>query len=212
MNWKETLKPYHLLNHAFYRAWETGSVSKASLQEYATQYYHQVLAFPRYVSATHSQCVTLEERSSLRDNLNDEEGGPISHPDLWLNFCAGLGLDPTDVKNSQPKEAINDVMKCFFEAVYQSKASALGALLAYESQIPEIAKFKFDHLKNYYISEEKYLDFFSVHEKADVYHTQALETLWNDLSVTEKNESLISMEKLAQKLWFFLDSMEAPLC
>ncbi|WP_010597846.1 iron-containing redox enzyme family protein [Rickettsiella massiliensis] len=58
------------------------------------QYYHHVEAFPRYLSATHSNCLSAAAREVLLDNLNDEEGsnGRESHPDLWLQFAKGLGL------------------------------------------------------------------------------------------------------------------------
>src|SRR5438105_4760532 len=86
----DRLKDRHLLNHAFYRAWNEGSITRSTLQGYACQYYHHVAAFPRYLSATHSQCSDLKSRQVLLENLRDEETGDENHPELWLRFVEAL--------------------------------------------------------------------------------------------------------------------------
>ena len=54
-----------------------------------------------------------------------------------------------------------------------STAEGLAALYAYESQIPEVSKTKREGLEAFYgIVDEDATRFFSVHEKADVWHRQ----------------------------------------
>ncbi len=69
----EGLSEKHLLKHEFYTAWSAGTIPMETLRLYAQQYYHHVKAFPRYLSATHSQCEQISARQFLLENLNDEE-------------------------------------------------------------------------------------------------------------------------------------------
>ncbi|MFN7131469.1 MAG: iron-containing redox enzyme family protein, partial [Myxococcales bacterium] len=92
------LAPKHLLNHPFYQAWSAGELTQEQLASYARQYYHQVLAFPRYVSGVHAACTDLEERQKLLENLIAEERGERNHPELWLRFAEGLGATREQVK------------------------------------------------------------------------------------------------------------------
>ncbi|MHB1932116.1 MAG: thiaminase II/PqqC family protein, partial [Thermoplasmata archaeon] len=41
------VKAYRLLTHPFYRAWSDGTLPRSTLREYATQYYHFEVNFPR---------------------------------------------------------------------------------------------------------------------------------------------------------------------
>ena len=75
---KEAVKPYHLLQHPFYQKWNKGVLNKKVLQEYSKQYFHHVEAFPRCISAIHSNCTELENRLILLGNLMEEEDKEIA--------------------------------------------------------------------------------------------------------------------------------------
>ena len=183
MNFSETLKNHikdkHLLSHPFYQAWMEGKLSMDTLKEYASQYYHHVSAFPRYISATHSNCVDASKREVLLENLNEEEGlNNTAHPQLWLDFATGLNLTESEVKTSKEKQAIQNVIQTFLGYGKKSYAEGLAALYAYEYQVPEVASSKIEGLeKNYSICDEKTLKFFKVHQEADIYHREACETV-----------------------------------
>jgi len=81
----------HLLKHPFYVAWSKGELSLEDLQSYARQYFTHVRAFPAYLSEMHSRCEDLASRQTIAANLADEEATSPTHPDLWLDFAAGLG-------------------------------------------------------------------------------------------------------------------------
>lgn len=83
----------HLQKHPFYQMWNEGKLDLAMLQEYAQEYYLQVHNFPTYVSATHAACDDIKIRQMLLENLIEEERGTANHPELWLRFAEGLGLD-----------------------------------------------------------------------------------------------------------------------
>ena len=83
----------HVLNHPFYQAWNRGELSREALQDYAAQYYQHVAAFPTYLSAVHSNTDDVETRRTLLMNLIDEEAGTPNHPQLWLQFAEGMGVE-----------------------------------------------------------------------------------------------------------------------
>lgn len=204
----EQLATKHLLKHEFYQAWSAGSIPIETLRLYAMQYYHHVKAFPRYVSATHSNCDQIHARQVLLENLKDEETGPENHPELWLRFAERLGASREDVENADLLPETQSLIDSFFQCSRKSYAEGLGALFAYEHQIPEIATFKMEALqKHYSITESAPLSFFDVHRQADVYHTQALCSLLDELSDVEKKQAENAAQIAASQLWKFLDGI-----
>jgi len=92
-----------------------------------------------------------------------------------LQFAEGLGVDLDAVRAASPHEAIQNVTYHFFRLSRSSFPEGLGALYAYESQVPEIAESKLDGLKTRYgIHDERTLAFFEVHRKADVEHRSVI--------------------------------------
>ena len=203
------LSEKNLLKHELYQAWSAGTVSMETLRLYAGQYYHHVKAFPRYVSATHSNCDQIKARQVLLENLNDEESGTENHPELWLRFAEGLGASRSQVESADWLPETRALVDTFFQCVRSSYAEGLGALFAYEHQIPEIAAFKMEALQKHYgIHEAAPLSFFETHRQADVFHTQALSQLLDDLSDVEKQKAEESARKVSDHLWKFLDGIQ----
>lgn len=161
-----------LLKHPFYRAWQQGKLSMDDLRCYAKAYFPHVAAFPRYVSAAHSNCEDLGVRQMLLENLIEEERGPENHPELWLRFCEGLGLGRDEVL-SAPKAP--ETKACVDAYIGLAKAGAIegmAALYAYESQIPAVSATKLQGLNDFYgVNDERTLKFFEVHKEADVWHS-----------------------------------------
>ena len=208
----DTLSSHHLLKHPYYQAWNDGSLPAESLRSYATQYFHHVQAFPRYLSATHSLCDSPEGRKVLLENLTEEEGGDVNHPELWARFAEGLGVSRTDLAQAKAAPATQALVDTFMGHARASYARGLGALYAYEHQIPAVAEFKTEALKKFFgVKDPRALQFFDVHRQADVYHTQALDRLLEALSPEEFAEAESAAKDAAQALWSFLDS-QASLC
>ncbi len=204
------LSPLHLLRHPFYVDWMAGTLTASELKDYACQYFSHVDAFPRYLSAVHSRCLQASQRKVLLENLNDEEGLTfgLSHPELWLQFAAGMGASREEVRATSPRPAIQDVIATFFRFAQSSFHEGLGALYAYECQIPEIAESKIKGLKeNYHISDPHTLEFFEVHRTADIHHREVLESILDSLGESEKTQALAAATELATKLWNFLSDV-----
>src|SRR5687768_3124642 len=167
----EIISERHLLKHPFYTAWTEGRLKKETLVDYAGQYWAQVSAFPRFVSAVHSRCPEISARKVLTENLADEEIHGTDHPELWMQFAEGLGAKREDVKAEAPLPETTKMVDDFFAIASSSWTEGLCALYAYESQVPAVAKSKVEGLEKFYgVTEPKTLAFFNVHQHYDVEH------------------------------------------
>jgi pyrroloquinoline-quinone synthase len=164
----------HLLKHPFYQLWSRGELTLETLREYAISYYPHVAAFPTYVSGVHAGCEDPALRQELLENLIEEERGTENHPALWRKFAAALGAAASDLAVSPRTPEVAAAIAEFRRATREgSTAEGLAALYAYESQIPEVSKTKREGLCAFYgIEEGDATRFFSVHEKADVWHRE----------------------------------------
>ncbi|MGF1491732.1 MAG: CADD family putative folate metabolism protein [Microcoleaceae cyanobacterium] len=206
----------HLLQHPFYQLWNEGKLSLEMLQEYAQEYYLQVHYFPTYVSATHAACDDLKIRRMLLENLIEEEHGAVNHPELWLRFAEGLGVDREAVLNREhlekTKESVTTLKRL---ARSENPAVGLAALYAYESQIPEVSTTKIAGLKQFYnIDNDRALSFFQVHEKADEIHSQVTREALVDLCETpeQQREALAAVEQAVVALNLLLDGVHETFC
>jgi pyrroloquinoline-quinone synthase len=206
MSFFPSLEPLHLLRHPFYRDWIEGKLTRDCLQDYAGQYAHHVEAFPRYLGAILSLAVDPAERRIILENLNDEEGvtSGKSHPELWAQFARGLGATPS----AASRAAIENVMNAFFTAARSSFHEGLGALYAYEAQVPEIAASKIEGLRNHYgVTDPATTAFFEEHLTADLYHRGAIEKILAALPAKEQAEARAAAERAALALWDFLSEV-----
>lgn len=203
-----TLDRWHLLNHCFYQEWNKGHLSVSTLGVYAREYYHHVAAFPRYISGIHTLCPDLQARQTLLENLTEEEQGTENHPELWLRFAEGVGQSREACQRPSQNESTCALVDGFFHLVRSDYATGLGALYAYERQTPEVAHSKIDGLKTHYkISDERTLQFFTVHQEADTWHRETVAKLLDDLSPKDQKAAAKGAEAGASLLWSFLDSM-----
>lgn len=172
-----------LLLHPFYVAWSRGELTLPALRDYAVQYYRHVAAFPTYISAVHAQCDDLAVRRHLLANLSDEEAGSPNHPELWLQFAAGLGVSKSEVDAARPWPETQHLIDTFRAACGNAGVPAgVAALYAYESQIPAVAESKIRGLRAFYgIADASSLEYFAVHEAADREHSAVERDLLNSL-------------------------------
>jgi pyrroloquinoline-quinone synthase len=182
------------------------------LRAYAMQYFHHVEAFPRAVSATHANCPDAEGRFLLAENLAEEEGigaGKAPHADLWLDFASAMGADEQDVRAIALNAETQHLIATFRKLSRQSYAAGLGALYAYESQLPAVSATKIDGLDKFYgVTDANAIRFFAVHEKADIEHSAVCRDLLDRLPEGEREEAIAAGADLAAALWGFLDGMQ----
>jgi pyrroloquinoline-quinone synthase len=200
----------HLLKHPFYLAWTRGELSKEALVDYARQYYHHVAAFPTYLSAVHANCDDQTTRKQLLSNLIDEEAGSPNHPELWKKFARSLGVEDVDLARTEKQPQTKKLIETFRSICGQgSTAEGLGALYAYESQIPAICESKIDGLKKYYgfANPEQY-EYFSVHIEADRGHSAAEREMLSRYIDSCNFESVkASVNRVLDALWELLSGV-----
>ena len=209
----------HLLGHPFYVAWTNGELTLDQLRQYAEQYMHHVLAEPTYLSAVHSNTPhygadgksDLTARQTILQNLVEEESGPKNHPALWKQFAAALGVTEEDLAAASPLPATQRLIETFSDLCRNRPYYAgLAALHAFESQVPAIAAVKIDGLRRLYgIEDPSGVEFFSVHEQADVWHSAAEWELIERAadSPAKQAEVLRATQAACDALWSFLDGV-----
>jgi pyrroloquinoline-quinone synthase len=200
-----------MLKHPFYQAWSEGKLTKDVLRAYAMQYFHHVEAFPQAVSATHSNCEDAEGRFLLAENLAEEEGigaGKAPHADLWLDFADAMGASEDDVRSVARNPETQGLIDAFRTLSRQSYAAGLGALYAYESQLPGVSSTKIEGLDKFYgVTDANAIRFFAVHEKADIEHSAVCRDLLDRLPEADRAEAKAAGAQMADALWGFLDGM-----
>ena len=197
----------HLLHHPFYTAWSRGELSIETLREYAGEYYHFEVNFPRYVAGAYSRITDPSARRVLLENLLDEEGRSPTHPELWLDFARAIGAPSPP---SRPSPSTRRLLAAYERhALRGSAPTALGALYAYESQFPEVAAEKSRGLRAHYgIRSKAAHEFFRVHTFADVEHSAAERRLLKGILAGNPEASHDAERGLRASLdawWGFLD-------
>ena len=200
----------HLLKHPFYLAWTRGLLSRDALKDYARQYYHHVAAFPTYLSAVHAQCDDQATRKQVLSNLIDEEAGSPNHPELWKQFAQGLGVNDIDLARIEKQPETKELIETFRSACGKgSTAEGLGALYAYESQIPSICESKIDGLKKHYgFTKPEHYEYFTVHIEADREHSAAEREMLSRY-INERNFESVkaSVNRVLDALWEMLSGV-----
>ncbi len=200
----------HLLTHPFYLAWTRGELSKEALQDYASQYYHHVAAFPTYLSAVHAKCDDQPTRKEILSNLIDEEAGDPNHPELWLQFAEKRGMSSDEVRATEKRPETTALIDTFRSVCANGEtAEGFAALYAYESQIPAVSESKIEGLKKHYgMTDQKSYQYFSVHVEADREHSAAEREMLRD-HVNDINAPAVkaSVDRVLNALWDLLSGV-----
>jgi pyrroloquinoline-quinone synthase len=208
---------FDLLCHPFYKAWSEGQLTREDLQEYALDYFEHVHAFPSYLAELAMRLDEGHTRRAVLANMTEELGRgnakkpEASHAELWMDFAEGMGARkefarPVLKEITALVEHFNDV------ANTGTVEEALAAFYAYESQVPRIATEKERGLRAWYGADDKTCSYFTLHQTADVYHSQVWRKLLEkqvagNLEAAEK--ALVAGEAAAAALWGALDGMES---
>lgn len=206
---RKVLEERSLLEHPFYKAWTQGTLPLERLREYARQYYHFELAFPRFLSAIHTRTDSPRVRQLLLDNLWDEEHGERNHPVLWLEFAKALGLSAEEVIQSTPNAETAALIEHYANASREAPVGeALATLFAYEGQVPAIAWQKIKGLSDFYGFTPEQFEFFSVHLVADISHAGAEMEAIREMA--QDDDAVVAATAAAcERLFAFLDGCYA---
>lgn len=167
------LESLSLLKHPFYQAWNDGILNKEILADYACQYFHNVDAFPRYLSTIHSRCHDIKIRKVLLGNLVEEESVDENHPELWKRFARSLWVSDSMIESSVPYVKTKELIDGFLNICKSSIAAGIGALLHMRGRFLRLHN-QNDGLCKFYnfSSSDAGLKFFYVHIEANEWHSQ----------------------------------------
>src|SRR5262249_12423964 len=141
-------------------------------------------------------------------NLVEEEQGADDHPTLWLRFAEALGATEDEVRNTEAWPETQALVDTFFELCKSDDYRVgLTALLAYEGQIPGVARAKIDGLARFYgITDPRAIQFFDVHVAADELHAATERDLLDARTRDGEAAPLIAAaDKARDALYRFLD-------
>ena len=197
-----------LLKHPFYQDWQAGKLSREALQLYAAQYYRHVEAFPKHLRVLAAR-TEGPLQGLIRENLAEEENPAGSHPKLWRDFAAAVGVGEDDITCCPALPGTQAVVQKFREICGDRPvAEAVAALYAYEAQVPEIATTKMDGLRKFYgVTHPEGLAYFAVHEEADKAHRAAWRGWLEEHAEGNEEEILATTHEALDALWGALDAV-----
>ncbi len=199
---------WHLLQHPFYQAWTAGQLDRGALQSYAAQYYRHVQAFPDHLRQVAARAEG-RLREVVEENLAEEESPGRTHPQLWRDFAAAVGVSEERLDRAPWLPATQRLVDTYRRISRQgSLAEAVAAFYVYEAQVPEIATQKIHGLREFYgITDPKGLAYFAVHEEADVRHRAAWREWLSRQPAAETERVPAAAEEALRALWGALDAV-----
>jgi pyrroloquinoline-quinone synthase len=193
-----------LLEHPFYRAWQTGELTKDDLADYASQYRHFEQILPAALEATAATLPAGYARRLIEANLADERSHPRPHLAIFDNFAAAVGADTTTP--ASPGTA--HLVAAYHDAAQTGPAMALAVIGAYEVQAAEVASTKATSLRSQYGLDSAGTEFWDVHARLEDSHADWTTKAIADLSAAHEDIRPYAAASAAA-WWAFLDEREA---
>lgn len=193
-----------------------GRLDRPQLQGFARQFFLQVREFPRAVSALHSRCPDLAERRRLAESVYEEETGRLSrskpHPELFLDFCAGVGLGRDEVLAAEPLPGTAALIH-WFELSTKERPFLEGVAainLAAEGQVVGAFGPFADALERHYALSKQAVAFWNIHELADAEHSEVGDHIVVRHATTDALQAGIrdAVETSLRMWWLFFDDMD----
>ena len=185
------LEKWNLLKHPFYQAWSAGTLPVEALQVYAREYGNFIATLPRAWETLNDPETAAEERD---------------HADLWTDFTAAVGGFTADA-SLNPTVRLARVS----DELFAARASALGALYAFEAQQPATAKSKLDGLRAHYNFPQAVEPYFEVHS-ANWHESEKILRQLDALPADERAQALAACERMAESLWDALTAIHEVTC
>lgn len=193
-----------------------GRLSRAALGEFAKQFFLQVVEFPKAVSALHSRCPDLGERVKLAESIYEEETGRLSgskpHPELLLDFAAGVGVPRADMLAAAPLPSTAALIHWFEYSTkilpFHEGVAALN--LAAEGQVVGAFGPFARALEAHYGLSGPAVAFWDIHELADAEHSDVgNHIVIKYASTADRQEAIRRAVRTSLAMWWqFFDGMD----
>ncbi|HVN83445.1 MAG TPA: iron-containing redox enzyme family protein [Candidatus Binatia bacterium] len=175
----QTFKRDHAPQGAFLRGLVMGKLSDAQIKLWAKDFYYYVEPAIPTIAGWLSNAPTLPDREIYRliaRNLAGEMGyiKEAEHHDLYLQFCAGLGITRAELLEHLPLGSTIGAASTMGYYCRNSFEEGLGAFgLAVEMEVPgrpNGAKVIYDGLRRHYGLDDTALEFWAIHIAAEEEH------------------------------------------
>ena len=176
---------FDLNTHPFYQEWVMGTLPMEKLRDYSAEY-------GRFVATIAKGWDTVGEHGYA-----DEER---LHEGMWANFRADI--DGT----LEPKLATTDVLVTAADKLFSEKATAYGALYAFEAQQPKTSRSKLDGLNKHYNLSETGKEYFVVHAD-DFAEAECIRKAVAEMSEDEFLQTKTACAVVCAAMWSALDGI-----
>jgi pyrroloquinoline-quinone synthase len=186
-----------LLKHPFYQMWSEGKLTVDHLQGYSKEYFQLVKAVPTFVqNIISSSNGKASQIPGIEENLKEES----EHIEPWVRFASAMGVSQTELVNYVGATKTNDAIAKMMSLSLSSFEEAVAMMYAFEGELPKVSRSKIDGLVKFYnMTNRDALNYFEIHEEADVRHAQ----VWRDIL------HAIPAEKREKALAAAVDSLKA---
>ena len=192
-----------LLDHPYYRAWESGELRRRDLKGYAQQYRHFEACLPQVLSEVAAEMAPGEPRRLVESNLDDELNNPRPHLEMFDEFGREVGAG----EGAAPTEAMTELSGLYGEAAGLGPVPLLAVVAAYEVQAAEVAATKAAALSREYGVGPAGTAFWTVHADVEQQHSA-----WTVEALTALDAPADEVSRWARRSarawWGFLDERE----
>ena len=184
----ESVERWNLLNHPFYKSWSAGTLPTEALASYAREYGAFIDLLP-FGWAVQGDVETAEEERE--------------HAELWGDFAAAL-----DTRIGIPMLAETRALCEAARRLFSDRATAMGALYAFEAQQPPTATSKLDGLRTHYTLGAPAEVYFEKHT-ANHHEAAKLRQRIHALSPADQRHAVTACDQMGQALWNALSGIHA---
>jgi pyrroloquinoline quinone (PQQ) biosynthesis protein C len=190
----------HAPQSRFLRGLVMGQLSEAQIKRWAQDFYYYVEPAIPTIAGWLSCAPTLPDREIYRliaRNLAGEMGylKEAEHHDLYLQFCAGLGITRAELLDQLPLASTVGAASTMGYYCRNSFEEGLGAFgLAVEMEVPgrpNGAQFIHDGLKRHYRLSDKTLEFWAIHVAAEEEHGENAVTALQHCAQTREQQARV---------------------
>lgn len=194
-----------LLDHPYYRAWQTGELRPQDLKGYAEQYRHFEACLPEVLAAAAAGIAQGDRvRDLLERNLSDELSNPRPHIDLFDGFGEAVGA----AGGVEATPATSELVRLYRDAAEAGVVQLLAVVGAYECQAADIAATKATALAELYDLGPAGTEFWRVHASIEDQHANWTAQALDALGAGE-DEVAQWAGRSARAWWAFLDERDA---
>jgi pyrroloquinoline-quinone synthase len=194
-----------LLKHSFYQMWSEGKLTVDHLRGYSKEYFQLVKAVPVFVQNVASLNADESLKGEIQGNLKEE----AEHIELWARFASAMGVPASELYSYLGAAKTNEAVAKMIGLSKMSFEEAVAAMYAFEAELPKISRSKIDGLVKFYnMTGKDALNYFQIHEEADVRHAQVWRDILNRIPEEKRERAFAAaVESLAAQN-LLLDSVQ----